>query len=139
LDVIRAGIDHVERKLFFVDSFDGNFKNRFALKNKLERARDADRAVTFVKVIFDIGDRARGIVGGCFDKDGHAMRAIAFVIDLFITGAVGSLAFFNRFFDQIPRNVKFLAPFHGNPQKKVVPHIGFSLLEAIKTSLRVFV
>ena len=88
-DFVNTIVDEFEFERFKVETvLFSDVEYTFVVEKEFERARCAERTTEFVEIAAYVGNGTSSVVGSSFDEDSDAVRAVAFVVHLFIVGVV---------------------------------------------------
>ena len=124
-DLVDVVVDELEFEFVHVDAlFVGDDKGAFALEEEVVHAHGAELAFAADEGGADVGDGARGVVGGCFDDEGGTVGAFAVIDYLFVGGLVFLGGALDGAFDVLFRHALALGGGHEQAETEIAGGVG---------------
>ena len=88
-DFVNTIVDKFEFEAFEVKTFlFSNVEYTFVIEKEFKRTRSTERTTKFVEIATYVGNSTSSVVGSSLNEDSDTVRAVAFVVHLFVVGIV---------------------------------------------------
>ena len=130
VELVDPQVDHLQLQLLGIDTLgSAELEDALMVEQEAHRAAVAQRAAAFVKIHAHVGHGAVGVVGGRFDEERNAVRAVSLVDHLLVVGGILLGGPLDGPFDVLLGHVLGLGVLNQNAQAGVARRVGTSGLD----------